>query len=148
MNTRKNEIIAAIDRMKYRQVHMMPNDGGIFGFYEYEENKSVEKLHRYLLDSFWLNCSEKFILALKEYLDDGNYKRCADMIILLHWLCYIMDRQMPVRIIWNVGGYVMSDLVCDYVHNENSCSALLKPNAMYFREKTADDYSFFSVIIH
>lgn len=34
-----------------------------------------------------------------------------DTKILTHWLCYITDRQMDFEIIWDVGGYVFSEIV-------------------------------------
>ena len=34
-----------------------------------------------------------------------------DTKILTHWLCYITDRQMPYKIIWDVGGFVFSELI-------------------------------------
>ncbi len=38
----------------------------------------------------------------------------ADEKLLTHWLCYIMDRQMPFQRIWDIGGYVVSHLVRVY----------------------------------
>lgn len=37
-----------------------------------------------------------------------------DEILLTHWLCYVSDRQMPFRRIWDVGGYVISNMVHDF----------------------------------
>lgn len=34
-----------------------------------------------------------------------------DSKILTHWLCYITDRQMPFKRIWDIGGFVFSELV-------------------------------------
>ena len=34
-----------------------------------------------------------------------------DEKILTHWICYISDRQTPFRRIWDVGGFVYSNLV-------------------------------------
>lgn len=34
-----------------------------------------------------------------------------DSKILTHWLCYITDRQMPFKRIWDVGGFIFSELV-------------------------------------
>lgn len=41
----------------------------------------------------------------------------ADEKLLTHWLCYIMDRQMPFERIWDVGGYVISHLVYSYTRS-------------------------------
>lgn len=68
------------------------------------------------------------ILEVFSYLDDirwesgANYNLinyCAndltpDERLLSHWLCYITDRGMPFRRIWDVGGYVISHLVRSY----------------------------------
>jgi hypothetical protein len=37
--------------------------------------------------------------------------------IFTHWICYIMNRQMPFEIIWDKGGYVFSELVREYSRN-------------------------------
>lgn len=34
-----------------------------------------------------------------------------DSKILTHWLCYITDRQMPFKKVWDVGGFIFSQLV-------------------------------------
>ena len=34
--------------------------------------------------------------------------------ILTHWLCYVMDRQMPFLRVWEIGGYIISHLVREY----------------------------------
>ena len=39
--------------------------------------------------------------------------------ILTHWICYITDRKMPFEIVWDKGGYVFSELVCEYSRREN-----------------------------
>lgn len=43
----------------------------------------------------------------KDDLDD-------DTKLLTHWFCYISDRQTPYQRIWDVGGFVYSDLVNSY----------------------------------
>ncbi len=35
----------------------------------------------------------------------------ADIKIFTHWLCYITDRQMPFQRIWDIGGFVFSELI-------------------------------------
>ncbi len=42
-----------------------------------------------------------------------------DEKLLTHWLCYIMDRQMPFLRIWEVGGYVISHLVRSYTRGDH-----------------------------
>jgi hypothetical protein len=34
-----------------------------------------------------------------------------DTKVLTHWLCYIMDRQMPFQRIWDIGGFVISNMI-------------------------------------
>jgi len=34
--------------------------------------------------------------------------------ILTHWICYITDRQMPLKLVWDKGGHVFSELVYEY----------------------------------
>jgi hypothetical protein len=46
-------------------------------------------------------------------------KLSDDEKLLTHWFCYIMDRQMPFEIIWDVGGFVVSEFVHDITLNKN-----------------------------
>ncbi len=55
----------------------------------------------------------------KAVLDD-------DTKLLTHWLCYISDRQMAFGRIWEVGGFVFSELVSNLKENKNI--EILKPN--------------------
>jgi hypothetical protein len=69
----------------------------------------------------------------------------ADIKILTHWLCYITDRQMPFQRIWDIGGYVFSELVYE-VKNQNSLN-ILNPddeNSFVKRENSNDKYTFIS----
>lgn len=46
-----------------------------------------------------------------------NYSRddlSPDEKLLAHWLCYITDRQTRFQRVWDIGGYVLSDLVRAY----------------------------------
>ncbi|MFC1895276.1 hypothetical protein ACFL0Q_01230 [Thermodesulfobacteriota bacterium] len=49
----------------------------------------------------------------------------ADIKILTHWLCYITDRQMPFKRIWDIGGFVFSELI--YEVKKQKSLELLKP---------------------
>ncbi len=40
--------------------------------------------------------------------------------ILIHWISYITDRQTPFRRIWDVGGFVFSDLVYEITNNKDA----------------------------
>lgn len=69
----------------------------------------------------------------------------ADIKILTHWLCYITDRQMPFQRIWDVGGFVFSELVYE-VKNQNSLNPLNPQDEDSFvkRETDSDKYTFIS----
>lgn len=41
----------------------------------------------------------------------------ANVKILTHLICYVTDRQMPFESIWNVGGFVFSDLILKIENN-------------------------------
>ncbi len=82
------------------------------------------------MDSFEVTAPEKMGSILRTFarLDDirwsisANYNlinHCRDDLtpdekLLTHWLCYILDRQMPFLRIWEVGGYVISHLVWSF----------------------------------
>ena len=64
-----------------------------------------------------------------------------DTKILTHWLCYVTDRQMPFKIIWDVGGFVISELI--YQIKESKTLDLLNPkNDISFirKENTGNKY--------
>lgn len=67
-----------------------------------------------------------------------------DTKLLTHWLCYIADRQMAFERIWEVGGFIFSELSTDYKENENL--EILNPNqSNSFIEKNGKDgYAFTS----
>jgi len=61
------------------------------------------------------------------WLDSARWAKAVDPInnplyealepadkILVHWLCYITDRQRPFRQVWEDGGFVFSSIVGDY----------------------------------
>lgn len=67
-----------------------------------------------------------------------------DTKILTHWLCYISDRQMAFERIWEVGGFVFSELVNNLKENNNI--ELLKPNQVnsFIHENGNGGYAFTS----
>ena len=75
--------------------------------------------------------------------------------ILTHWICYIADRQMPFEKVWDKGGYVFSELVCQYVRNDktdpqkilNKYYEEYKENKFRFRSKTDNNITFASRFI-
>ena len=62
----------------------------------------------------------------------------ADTKILTHWLCYIADRQMPFQIIWDVGGFVFSDMIKEIKKSKN-LNSLDPSNSKPFIKKDNDD---------
>lgn len=44
--------------------------------------------------------------------------------LLTHYLCYIMDRQMPFRRIWDIGSYVISHFVHSYFSSTENTSSI------------------------
>jgi hypothetical protein len=79
----------------------------IFRIFSFFDDFRWQKKENYNLINF---CSDK--------LDD-------DTKILTHWLCYISDRQMSFEIIWDVGGFVFSEMARDIKELKNI--SLLKP---------------------
>lgn len=69
----------------------------------------------------------------------------ADIKILTHWLCFITDRQMPFQRIWDIGGFVFSELIYE-VKKQNSLNILNPENEYSFVRKEDDDdkYAFIS----
>ena len=67
-----------------------------------------------------------------------------DTKLLTHWLCYISDRQMAFGRIWEVGGFVFSELVCNFKENKNI--ELLKPNQVnsFINDNGIGGYAFTS----
>lgn len=74
----------------------------------------------------------------KKTLDD-------DEKLLTHWLCYISDRQMAFERVWEVGGFVFSELVNQF--KDKGDLELLNPNnPNSFIEKNGNDgYTFKSI---
>ena len=50
-----------------------------------------------------------------------------DLKLLIHWISYITDRQMKFEIIWDVGGFVFSDMIYNYKVFDDGMEAL-NPN--------------------
>lgn len=62
--------------------------------------------------------------------------------ILTHYISYITDRQMPFQRIWEIGGYVFSALIEQYVEGYCSTENLLSPSFDYsFVEKNQNKES-------
>ena len=63
--------------------------------------------------------------AISNYNLINFYKEnlCDDTRLMTHWLCYITDRQMAFQRIWEIGGYVISELV-DKIKEERNLELL------------------------
>lgn len=66
-----------------------------------------------------------------------------DSKILTHWLCYITDRQMAFQRIWEIGGFVFSELV-DKIKEERSLELLNPDYKNSFINKKDGGYEFIS----
>ena len=82
----------------------------------------------------WSSSSNyNLINFFKDDLDD-------DTKLLTHWLCYITDRQMPFQRIWDLGGFVFSELINEY--KKNGSSVLYLDNKLPFIVKEGEGYKF------
>lgn len=82
--------------------------------------KEIFKIISFYDEVRWSSISNyNLINFYKADLDD-------DTKLLTHWLCYISDRQMAFERIWEVGGFVFSELVSNLKENKNI--EILKPN--------------------
>ena len=67
----------------------------------------------------------------------------SDAKLLTHWLCYITNRQMPFERIFEIGGYVFSELVFEY-KNKIPINELLNPDESksFVKSEIKDKYYF------
>ena len=61
-----------------------------------------------------------------------------DLKLLTHWISYITDRQMPFEQIWEVGGFVFSDMLKHYKDFEEGMNVLSIGSSLSFFEKKPD----------
>jgi len=89
------------------------------------------------LDDFRWQSKENYNLInfYRPDLDD-------DTKILTHWLCYITDRQMNFKRIWDVGGYVFSEIVQEIKQKKNI--SIINPKENSFIREDAGKYYFLS----
>jgi len=66
-----------------------------------------------------------------------------DIKIFTHWICYITDRQMPFQRIWDIGGFVFSELICE-AKKQNSLNLLNPEQENSFVKKVDDKFTFVS----
>jgi hypothetical protein len=76
--------------------------------------------------------------------------------VLTHWICYIVDRQMPFEVIWDKAGYIFSQMVYEYSRTGISIDALFmkyyesfsdKKEETHYRFKSSDGVLFASRFI-
>lgn len=82
------------------------------------------------------------------WLDSARWDRAVDPIdnpfyeklkpadkILVHWLCYITDRQRPFREVWEDGGFVFSSIAGDYYAGRGSALSMREFQAKHRKER-------------
>lgn len=71
-----------------------------------------------------------------------------DLKILTHWISYITDRQMPFEQIWEVGGFVFSDMLKHYKDFGEGMNVISIGSPLsFFVEKPDGNYTFKSKLI-
>lgn len=71
-----------------------------------------------------------------------------DLRMLAHWISYITDRQMPFKKIWEVGGFVFTDMVKHYKDYGEGMSVLsIGSSKSFFVKKTDGKYTFKSKLV-
>jgi len=98
------------------------------------------------------------IFKIISFFDDcrwskkGNYNSInffsnnldADSKLLTHWLCYISDRQMSFEIIWDVGGFIFSEIVQEIKQLKNIAILDHSLESSYVKEGDGGKYYFIS----
>ena len=87
-------------------------------------------------DHFRWSSEENYNLInfFKSDLDD-------DTKLITHWLCYVTDRQMPFKIIWDVGGFVISELITEIKENKTiNCLNPSSDNSFIGKEDSEKKY--------
>ena len=106
-------------------------------------NNKLEKIFEIVSfydDCRWSSCTDNYNM-INFYSDSDGLD--SDTKLLTHWLCYITNRQMPFERIFDVGGYVFSELVWKY-KNKTSINELLNPtdNKSFVKKENKDKYCF------
>jgi len=65
-----------------------------------------------------------------------------DSKILTHWFCYIADRQMPFKTIWDVGGFVFSELI-DEMKKQHNFNLINPKSIESFVKKEIDSQKYY-----
>ncbi len=100
--------------------------------------KSIFKIISFYDEVRWSSgVNYNLINYFKNTIDD-------DTKLLTHWLCYITDRQMPFERIWDIGGFVFSDLI-DTIKKKNTLELLDPENEISFIKRKNDGFVFTSL---
>ncbi len=100
------------------------------------------------------NSKKQNLLSIAQFLDEARWSKAENyemilhkdrlddkQITLLHYLLYIMDRQMPYEIIWGRGSFVFSKIMRDYCKGQSIDELLWvgKEYVRYTTDNTEDD---------
>jgi len=81
----------------------------------YDQPRSLEKQSRTIRDIFeitnFIDNSRWHTATNYNLINFYKEDLSNDTRLLTHWLCYITDRQMEFERIWDIGGFIFSDLV-------------------------------------
>ncbi len=99
---------------------------------------SIFKIISFYNDIRWQSASNyNLINFYKDNLD-------ADTKLLTHWLCYITDRQMAFERIWDIAGFIFSELI-DIIKHERTLELLDPSNPKAFIARKVDGFVFTSI---
>ena len=85
-------------------------------------------INKFEIVNFLDNC--RWESTIKNNYGLINYSKTNlsnNLKLLTHWISYITDRQMKFEIIWDVGGFVFSDMLYNYKVSNNGMD-VLNPN--------------------
>ncbi|MDP2339270.1 MAG: hypothetical protein Q8N05_22985 [Bacteroidota bacterium] len=94
--------------------------------------KKIFKIISFYDEARWSNMSNYY--PINFYKSDLTF----DAKLLTHWICYITDRQMAFQRIWEVGGFVFSEMV-DRVEQDRTLEILNQDNSTSFIRKEGKD---------
>lgn len=113
--------------------------------YDYSKEKKFEEKFKIVnfLDGIRWKCNG-------EKHKEENLINCSceeglsdDETLLTHWLCYITNRQIDYRVIWEKGGAVFSDAVKEYTKHKDM-SYFYPSTDTFFRKNGDEGYTFSS----
>ncbi len=77
-------------------------------------NKKTEagfKIMKFFDDARYESFTHEAVVHGRPLINYYKHVLDNDTKLLTHWICYVSDRQMPARKIWEVGGYVYSEMI-------------------------------------